>query len=183
MKIKIVLAAYLVFFCTSFVFAQEQMANKCEGKDSVKDTLLKQAIEKSVANNSSIAFQAEELPCTHKKYIFNAFSRTFNKKIFSTSTGYSFVLLKNGEHPFSIDRFVFKTKQAAETVEKIIRKRKINNLQIESLTYYDLFLSENNLVFLIADRESFSANQPFFKIIKENFLMEQAPKANLPTAQ
>jgi hypothetical protein len=171
---RIILLIFLVFLGNTHLFAQKQLVYECENKYSIKDTLLQQAIESSIANSNSIEVQIEDLPCTHKKYIFNALSRTFKRKIFSRATSYSFSLLKNGENFFSIERFVFKNKQTADNFGKIICQRKINNLQIESLTYFDFFLSGNNLVFFIADRQSYNENQSLFKIIKENFLLEHS---------
>lgn len=170
MRIKIISLVCLVFFGTSSLFAQGQIVYECAGKLSIKDRLLHLAIEKTVADSNSIEFQTEDSPCNHKKYIVNAFNRTFNRKIFSRASGYSFSLLKKNEDPFSIERFVFRNKQDAVSVSKIISRRKINNLQIESLTYYDFFLSGNDLIFFIADRQSFNENQHFFRSIKETFL-------------
>jgi len=177
---RIILLIFLVFLGNTPLFAQKQIVYECESKYSIKDTLLQQAIESSIANSNSIEVQIEDLPCTHKKYFFNALARTFNRKIFNGAISYSFSLLKNGENFFSIERFVFKNKQTADNVGKIIRQRKINNLQIESLTYFNFFLSENNLVFFVADRQSYNENQSLFEIIKENFLLAHSRKALSP---
>lgn len=169
---RIIILLIYLFFGNSLLFAQTQIVHECAEILSTKDAFLHEAIKKSLSSSNLFDYQTEDYPCAHQQYIFDAFKQTFNQEIFKHATAYSFSLLKTGDDLFSIERFVFKNKHDADVVGNIIRQRKINNLQIESLTYYDFFLNENNLFFFIADRQSFNKNQPIFKIIKDNFLLE-----------
>jgi hypothetical protein len=60
----------------------------------------------------------------------------------------------------------------AALIAKTLRDRNNNTLQIESLTLYEFFLIENNLMIFIADRQSYQFNKPLFKDIEDNFQAE-----------
>lgn len=170
---KNIVFAFIALLSAQPIFAQERQERivyECANKHAIDDTLLQRAIQASVANNSHIKFQADDSPCAHRNYIDTAFNRTFKQSLFHRARGYAFALLTNDDNYFSIERFVFKTRQDANAIANIIRQRKITHLQIESLTYFDFFLSGNDLVFFVAESQSFNENKPLFSAIKENFI-------------
>ena len=172
MKIKFTLPLFIVLLASPCVFAQKQTVYDCAKKPPVRDSLLQNAIRKSVVNNSSIEFLTEDSPCDHTKYIVNALNRTINKNTFNLAANHSFSSIKNGENPFSVERFIFKNNQTAAAIARTLKNRSVNTLQIKALTLYDFILVENNLIVFIADRQSYGANQRLFDDIKNNIQAE-----------
>lgn len=181
-------AGRLLSLCFALVFATSAVAeprtpNICEPGSTASEASLQQAVAKSIAGMDAVELQSEDMPGAHQKFISDAFARTFNLNIHKLACGYAFCLVKSGDNFFSVDRFTFKNRQAADAVDKVIRRRKINNLQVKSLTYYDFFVSGNDLVFFIADRQSYQESQALFKAIKENYLQMRASNADSPVAR
>ena len=58
----------------------------------------------------SVELQTECLPGAHKELVSDAFNRTFNVKISTLASTYSFCLVKSGETSFSVERFAFRNK-------------------------------------------------------------------------
>jgi hypothetical protein len=172
MKFKFTLLLFILLLTAPCVFAQKQTVYVCANKPPATDSLLQNAIGKSIANNSSIEFLTEDSPCDHTKYIVNALNRTINKKSFNLAANHSFSSVKNGENPFSVERFIFKNNQTAAAIARALKNRSVNTLQIKEFTLYDFVLVENNLILFIADRESYEANQPLFDEIKNNLQAE-----------
>lgn len=181
MRIGIVLLMSLLFVWAPSLFGQPRTVPECGDRHAITDIPLQQAVTQ--AGIASVEFQTEDFPCAHNKYVSKAFLRTFGIEVFRLASGHSFLLVKNGANRFSIDVFAFETKQAAEAVEKTIRRRKIHNLQIESLTYYDFFVNGKNLVFFIADRRTFNESRALFKRINDQLLTEPAHEIDSPASR
>ena len=99
---------------------------------------------------------------------------------FKLALNHSFSLIRDGENYFSAERFIFKDRRTAESLAMRLKSRSTNTLQIESFTRYDFLLVENNLVFFIAENESYLNNRALFEDIKNNFLAEY--RANYPNS-
>ncbi len=170
---RVTLSLLMILLMASGLCAQQQRTVfECADKPSTKDSLLQTAIQKSIVNHAAIEVLNEDAPCQHAGRIVNALNRTLNKKSFNRAVHHSFSSLKNGEHSFTVERFIFKNKQTADLIAKSLKDRSVNTLQIESFTFFDLFSFENNLIIFIADRQSYQFNQPLFNELKDNFQAE-----------
>lgn len=172
MRLKFTLLLFLVLLTTPDLFAQTQKISECANKPPVQDSRLQNALQKITDKNPAIEILANDSPCEHTKTIVRALNRTIDKNSFNLARHHSFASIKNGEHSFSAERFVFKTNQAAAAIAKTLKNRSVNTLQIESLTLYDFLVIKNNLLIFIADRESYHFNKPLFGEIKNHFQAE-----------
>lgn len=136
MSLRVILLACLLLVQSLSLFGQVPSADDC-GKDSlVDDGLLQRTLEKTAGQGGSVRFGNDDLVCSHKKYMARALKQTFRRDLVGSASDYSFALLENDGHAFSIERLVFKNKQAADFAHRILSRRKTRNLQIESLVYY-----------------------------------------------
>lgn len=159
----------LLMVLGSSAYAQGTSVFDCSAPCSKPETDFQNAIEKTASGLGSFEFRTEATPCDHKKFIVSSFEKTFKKNIFQEAKIYSLSMLKKGESQFSIERFVYNDTDAAAAAAEIISARKVKNLQIESLTYYDFFPVGTDLLILISDRQSQDVGQQFFSSLKENY--------------
>jgi hypothetical protein len=172
MILRLTLLVLALLFTPAYLFAQESIVYECSIKSPIKDSLLKDAIEKATANKQAIQFIKEAMPCTHTRWITDVLNRTINKRFFNQATIHYFSLIKDGELSFSIERFVFKDKNTVTLITKALKARTTRTLHLKALTFYDYFQVENNLIFFIADRESYKVNKDLFDLIKDRFQIE-----------
>lgn len=177
MKTKLSFLLLTILLMVPSVCGQQQVVSQCS-KRPLKDSLLRKAIEQVTAGRAEIEFVTEPSPCEHARYTANALDRTINKRSFSLAPSHSFSLLKNKDHFFSVERFVFKSGRTAALVGESLKNRSVNTLQVESLTLYDYFVIDRNLILFIANRDSYQFNKALFSEIKDKFQEEyRRPKA------
>ncbi|HEU5135733.1 MAG TPA: hypothetical protein VFU13_11360 [Steroidobacteraceae bacterium] len=140
----------------------------CEGKLKITDGQLLEAVQSSLAKSSIIPVTDEDAT-TLGKYIERALRRTFEKDIVALAADHSCSVHANGENRFSIHVLGFRDQAAAGAATALIEKRTAHTLAIESLTYYSFMQAGTSLLFFIADRESFEANEPVFAAIKATY--------------
>jgi hypothetical protein len=150
MSIKFGIKLLLIFCCAVSAFAQNKIVHSCNTKQANQDQHLEVALEKSVAEIPTIKLLAVDEPCVHKKYITDAFKRTFGKTIAKSISGHTFSFLSSDAGFFSIDKFTFEDQAAIQNFEKIVHQKKDNSLQVKSLTYYNYFVNRNELIMLSA---------------------------------
>ena len=169
MRFTFILLFCLLMIPVSYAYAQRTSVFDCSDPCSKPETDFQNAIEKTAEVIGSVEFRTEAIPCDHKQFIVSSFERTFKKNIFQKAKIYSFSMLKKGESQFSNERFVYDDIDKAAAAAETIGSRKVKNLQIESLTYYDFFSVGTDLLILISDRQSQDVGQRFLGSLKENY--------------
>lgn len=169
MSRTLLIVALLFGLCLS---AQGQTQGCTAGFKPVTDTFLQTAISELQKNHEDVSIRIieKDYPCISVHSTIKNFSATLKKNYFGNNVkSHEMASIVRERLYFKVERFVFKNKKALLRLENSIKQQKYRDFAIKSPTYYDYFVFEDSIVFLIATGKSWEKNRSLIKEIERDF--------------